>query len=421
MWTLGSAWMESHGTGEGGLLLKGDALQLSSRLVNEFSGQVQCLYIDPPFFTGDVFQHRMRVGQEGWLTGRHQIVLPAYTDRYQSREKYLAFMRDVITLARQLLRDTGVFFLHIDYRMHAYLKVLCDEIFGEKNMVNEIVWVYQTGGRAVKHFSRKHDIILFYKKGDDFGFDITQAPISRVENRENHMRRHVDEQGRAYRSIKVGGKVYTYYDDEPAYPSDVWTDVSHLQQKDPQRTGYDTQKPMRLLERIILTSTKPGDLVADLCCGSGTTLAAAAKNGRRFLGVDASAGAVAVSRKRLLQENFLLEWPCEGGEPALLGEVRPALGFYEVALQSFTLESTLEAGLKKIPAGFEFGTLDAVDQWSAGYVKEGVFISHAHAARLRHTPEIAPLLEVPMLTGQLAVEVVDVLGRKSIWKWEENS
>ncbi len=421
MWTRGNAWIESHGTGEDGLLLKGDARSLSARLVSEFLGQVQCLYIDPPFFTGDVFQHRMRIGQEGWLTGRHQIVLPAYNDRFDSREAYLAFMRETITLARQLLRDTGVFFLHIDYRMHAYLKILCDEIFGERNMVNEIVWVYQTGGRAVKHFSRKHDIILFYKKSDDFCFDITQTPISRAENRENHMRRHVDEQGRSYRSIKVGGKTYTYYDDEPAYPSDVWTDVSHLQQKDPQRTGYDTQKPLRLLERIILTTTRPGDLVADLCCGSGTTLAAAAKNGRRFLGVDVGAGAVSVTRKRLLQEDFLMEWPCDGGEAKVSGAVRQALGFYEVSLTAYTLESSVEASLKKIPAGFVIGPLDAVDQWSAGYVKEGVFISHAHAARLRHAPEIASMLEVPMLTGQLAIEVVDVLGRKSIWKWEGDS
>ncbi len=418
MWSRGSAWVESHGTGEGGLLLQGDAVQLSPRLLAEFAGQVQCLYIDPPFYTGDVFQHRMRVGEEGWRTGRHQIVLPAYSDRFSSKEAYLSFMRELLTLAHHLLRDAGVFFLHIDYRMHAYLKILCDEIFGEKNQLNEIVWVYQTGGRAVKHFSRKHDIILFYKKNENYFFDITKTPISRAENRDNHMRRHVDEQGRPFRTIKVGEKLYTYYDDEPAYPSDVWTDVSHLQQKDPQRTGYDTQKPLRLLERILLSTTRPGDLVADLCCGSGTTLAAAAMHGRRFLGIDAGSGAVSVTRKRLLGEDFLLEWPCAGGDAALAADVRPALGFYEVALRRYALEGDVEAELKKIPAGFAMGPLDAVDQWDAGYLKEGVFVSHGHAARLRHCPDLAPVMEVPMLTGQLAVEVVDVLGRKSIWKWE---
>ena len=418
MWVKDCAWVESHGTGEGGLLLQGDAAQLSRRLLSEFAGQVQCLYIDPPFLTGDVFQHRMRVGEEGWRTGRHQIVLPAYVDRYPNKEAYLAFMREMLTLAHGLLRETGVFFLHIDYRMHAYLKILCDEIFGEKSLVNEIIWVYQTGGRAVKHFSRKHDILLFYKKGEEYFFDITKTPISRVENRANHMRRHVDEQGRTFRTIRANGKTYTYYDDEPAYPSDVWTDVSHLQQNDPQRTGYDTQKPLRLLERILLTTTQPGDLVADICCGSGTTLAAAAKNGRRFLGVDAGAGAVSVSRKRLLDQDFLLEWPCAAVEAQLDADMRPGLGFYEVALKRYTLEPEVEAGLKKIPAGFSLGPLDAVDQWSAGYLKEGVFVSHGHAARLKHCPELAPVLEVPMLTGQPAIEVVDVLGRRSIWRYE---
>jgi SAM-dependent methyltransferase len=199
----------------------------------------------------------------------------------------------------------------------------------------------------------------------------------------------------------------------------VWTDVSHLQQKDPQRTGYDTQKPLRLLERILLTTTQPGDLAADLCCGSGTTLVAAAKHGRHFLGVDAGAGAVSVTRKRLLDRDFLLEWPCAQSEAKLDADVRPALGFYEVALNGYTLEQDVESGLKKIPAGFPLGPMDAVDQWSAGYLKEGVFVSHGHAARLRHSPELEQVLEVPMLMGQLAIEVVDVLGRKSIWKWEE--
>jgi DNA modification methylase len=419
MWAQASAWVESHGTGERGLLLQGDAARLGPRLLSEFSGQVQCLYMDPPFLTGDMFQHRMRVGEEGWRTDRRQVLLPAYSDRYPDKESYLAFMREMLTLAHGLIKDTGVFFLHIDYRMHAHLRLLCDEIFGERNLLNEIIWVYQTGGRAVRHFSRKHDLLLFYKKAEEYYFDISKVPISRAENRANHMRRQVDESGRAFRTIRVGDKLYTYYDDEPAYPSDVWNDVSHLQQKDPQRTGYDTQKPMRLLERVLLSTTQPGDLAADLCCGSGTTLVAAAKHGRRFLGVDPGQSAVSVSRKRLLGQDFLLEWPCASCEAGLMAQVQPALGFYEVTLERYELEPETDAGLKRIPPNFPLENLDAVDQWSAGYLKEGVFISHAHAARTKQTPGLSRMLEVPMLTGQLAIEVVDILGRKSIWKYEE--
>jgi hypothetical protein len=89
-----------------------------------------------------------------------------------------------------------------------------------------------------------------------------------------------------------------------------------------------------------------------------------------------------------------------------------------VTLNAYTLEHDVEENLKKIPAGFPLGPLDAVDQWSAGYLKEGMFVSHGHSARFKHSPELAQILEVPMLTGQLAIEVVDVLGRKSIWKYE---
>jgi len=97
------------------------------------------------------------------------------------------------------------------------------------------------------------------------------------------MKKHVDSDGRVYRSIKTGGKVYTYYDDEPVYASDVWTDLSHMQQKDPLRTGYDTQKPSELLTRIISCATKPGDTVADLFAGSGTTVVACEQNHRTAL------------------------------------------------------------------------------------------------------------------------------------------
>ncbi len=420
MWKQGNAGVECHGTGEQGLVLSGDATMLRSRILSEFAGQVQCLYMDPPFYTGEIFQHRMRVGEFGWRTGKQQVLLSAYSDRFQSREEYLAFMRDMLSLAHGLLKETGVIFLHIDHRMHAHLRLMLDELFGESNFLNEIVWVYQTGGRAMRHFSRKHDIILFYKKGEDYFFDMSKVPISRTENRSNHMRRQVDEAGRSFRTIRAGNKVYTYYDDEPAYPSDVWSDVSHLQQKDPQRTGYDTQKPLRLLERMILSTTKPGDLVADLCCGSGTTLVAAALNGRRFLGIDSGQSALSVTRKRLLSQHFVMDWPCSPSADCLKANLRTGLGFYEISLEEYTLEPEAESALKKLPERFSLGPLCAVDQWSAGYLKDGIFAANGHGARTKAAPQLPKLLEIPMLTGQLAIEIIDILGRKSIWVYEDH-
>ena len=115
----------------------------------------------------------------------------------------------------------------------------------------------------------------------------------------NHLRRHVDADGRVYRTIRSAGRVYRYYDDEPTLPPDVWLDVNHLQQRDPERLGYPTQKPEALLRRIVAACSEPGQVVADFFCGSGTTLAAAQRLGRRWLGVDCSPAAVAIAAARL--------------------------------------------------------------------------------------------------------------------------
>ena len=116
----------------------------------------------------------------------------------------------------------------------------------------------------------------------------------------NNMKRTVDENGKLCFSIRSGGKTYTYYEDTPVYPSDVWADIEHMHQRDPERTGYATQKPEALLRRIISASCPEGGLVADLFGGSGTTAAVAAKLNRRFLTIDASPASLGIVRKRLL-------------------------------------------------------------------------------------------------------------------------
>ena len=146
---------------------------------------------------------------------------------------------------------------------HVLLKDHIDKIFGEKNFLNEIIWHYQSGGRAKRHFSRKHDNILFYRKSPKHYFNIEAVGKERGTKKRNHMKMQVDNNGKVSWTIKSGGRVYRYYQDSKIYPSDVWTDISHLHQRDPERLGYDTQKPEALLERIILSSSRPGDLVAD--------------------------------------------------------------------------------------------------------------------------------------------------------------
>ncbi len=395
--------------GAKGKLMQGDARELD---LSEYYGKVQCVYIDPPYFTGGHFTYRMRVGEEGWRTGRRYIDLPAFNDFAQAgRENYLSFLREMIHLAHKLLCDSGSFFLHVDWRSVAHARLLCDDIFGENQFRNEIIWSYQTGGRSIRYFSRKHDNILFYARSKNHFFDITKVPVSKKIERRNHLKRHVDEHGRSYRSIKTGGKTYIYYDDEPSYPDDVWTDLSQMQQKDPQRTGYATQKPVSLLDRIILCSTKPGDLVADVCCGSGTTLISAAGNGRRFLGADVSRSAFTASRKRLANTAVQCYAPFTGQPLMLDAAVSTGIGYYDIKLNAYTLPPEAMKRLEHL----EVQGLEAVDQWYAGLINNNEFVVYASGLRQKQTPELETELSIPLLRGTLAILVIDVLGNRSLW------
>lgn len=376
----------------------------------ELAGKAQCVYLDPPFNTGDTFYLKQKIGEEGYRTGKKQLTLTAFQDRFASREEYQALLRRLIRAGRSLLNDTGAFFLHLDTREAPYARMLCDEEFGEENLVNEIVWAYQTGGRTLKHFSRKHDLILFYQKSRKLYFDIQSVPLSRTENRSNHMKRHTDEDGRSYRTIRSGGKTYTYYDDAPVYPGDVWTDVSHLQQKDPQRTGYDTQKPVALLKRILACTTRAGDLAVDLCCGSGTTLAAAADMDRRFLGMDCSPLAIATARKRLTDAALAVDWPFGAPGAELEAEVLPGVGFYDVHLLRYAPPGGEREG---VPG------LDALDQWAVGFIKEGVFLTQDLSCRSRRNPVLNDVLLLPQLRGVPAILTIDVWGNRAAWVAED--
>ena len=160
-------------------------------------------------------------------------------------------------------------------------------------------------------------MILLYAKTKHYFFDITRVGVPRGEKRRNHMARSRDEQGRMFSRIVSNGKEYRYYDDELVYPGDVWTDIGYLQQRDPERTGYATQKPLKLLERLLLPVTNPGDLVVDPCCGSGTTAEAARMLDCRFAVMDMNPEAVAVTLNRLAPDNLTVICPC-GGKAELL-------------------------------------------------------------------------------------------------------
>ena len=220
------------------------------------------------------------------------------------------------------------------------------------------------------------------------------------------MRRHVDPDGRVYRSIRSNGRVYTYYDDDPIAPTDVWQDLNHLQQKDPERTGYDTQKPLALLDRIVRCASRPGDWVLDPFAGSATTLEAAARNDRNFIGIDRCPMTLNIARRRLTGADWRIladAAPDHGEAPACEAEVQAGVGFYHVLLHDF------QANIPALPAGA--GPLDAVDNWSVGYLRPEGYVVMAEFARSKRRPELETELAVPAYSGQLALRVNDVTGR----------
>ena len=391
------------------LLLCGDgAAPLSGTLLN-YAAQAQCVYIDPPFMTGDSFTRRRRFGQSGWKKGSPAPEYPAYADRYGTRESYLTFLRGLVENAHRLLNRTGVLALHLDWRTGAYGRLLCDEVFGEELFLNEIIWSYESGGRAKKYFSRKHDTILLYARTKDYHFDLRRVPLERTEHRKNHMRRRVDEDGRAYSEIKTGGKVYRYYDDAPVYPGDVWTDISHLQQRDPERTGYATQKPLKLLDRILKPVVKDGDLVIDLCCGSGTAIEAAQTLNCRFVGVDTSPEAILTTASRIDCADLTIDCPCTMDNTRLEGMYTG-----EGGMMLLTGFDATHPSFPRIEQA-----MDTLESWSAGHIAGDTFVVDQSFRRTARQPELPLFCLLPGGRGEPGVATVDAAGRRRVFRWTD--
>lgn len=214
---------------------------------------------------------------------------------------YLVSMTLRITEIHRVLKPTGSFYLHCDPTASHYLKLILDAIFVANggDYRNEIIWAYESGGRSKRDFGRKHDVIFRYTKSRQWMFNSDDIRLSRELTRHNHMKRGIDEDGRPFHSIKSAGKLYKYYDDEGVIPSDVWTEFSHLQQKDPERQGYPTQKPEDLLERIITASSNAGDIILDAYCGCGTTIAVAERLKRKWIGIDITYQSISLILRRL--------------------------------------------------------------------------------------------------------------------------
>ena len=268
-------------------------------------GKVDLIYIDPPF--DSKADYRTKISLPGTDIQQKPTVIEqfAYADTWEEGTiSYLKMIYPRLVLMKELLSECGSIYVHIDWHVGHYVKILLDEIFGKDLLLNEIMWCYSIGGKGSRFFGRKHDVIFLYSKSSHYIFNGKDQLVATERKENSHMRLKVDEDGREYqeKTDKKSGKVYRYYVDEGKIPNDYWTDIEQLNREDSERVGYATQKPERLLERIIAASSNKDSLVCDFFGGSGTTAAVAERLGRRWITCDIGKPASLVMRKRFIDQ-----------------------------------------------------------------------------------------------------------------------
>lgn len=340
---------ETYGKEQNGWINKifwGDNLQVMSHLVKDYRGQIDLIYIDPPFDSKADYKKIVKIkGSKAVSNDSSAFEEKQYGDIWINDE-YLQFMYERLLLLHGLLSDKGTLYLHCDYHKSHHLRILLDEIFGSDMFLNEIIWKKTTAPKAQSsQFSNIHDSIFLYAKTPAFTFNKQYTPYD--NSYIDSFYRYTDENGRRYRisdfsqngqgegryfgnqfivpnpgkhwiwsqeridqGMKEGRIIISkngvpglkrFLDEMPGNPlRDIWDDINAIGPQSNEQENYPTQKPESLLERIIVSSTNPGDLVFDCFMGSGTTQAVAMKLGRRFIGADINLGAIQTTTKRLL-------------------------------------------------------------------------------------------------------------------------
>lgn len=279
--------VERYGDESENIFAHGDCLSFMKYLIKEkdMKGRIKVIYTDPPFFTKAKYK-AVIPNEEG-----ESVKLHAYSDRWEEGSfEYYKMICARLYAMKDLLAEDGSIWIHLDWHASHYMKVLMDEIFGEKNFINEVIWTYKSGGSTKRRFARKHDNLLFYGKSKDYLFN-PQKEKSYNRGFAPYRFKNVEE-----------------FEDEVGWYTlvnmkDVWN-IDMVGRTSGERTGYATQKPKALIDRIIRSCTNEGDICADFFAGSGTLASSAASLDRRFICCDSGDLALEMSIKRLLGQEI---------------------------------------------------------------------------------------------------------------------
>ena len=423
---------------DGNLVIQGECLSACAYLKDQ-GITVDLVYIDPPFASGADYAKKVYLRRNPKVAEAIQQAeseldiedLKAFEEKMYgdiwNKENYLNWMYENLMAIKSVMSDTASIYVHLDWHIGHYVKILMDEVFGEDNFRNEIVWSYPGREKvSLKKFQSKHDVIYFYAKSEDTIIN----PVKKVWTREDRivaLRRkiHKDEDGREWfwetRSQADGKEPTKSYLDEYVAKggalNDVWSDIQFLRGNDPERVDYATQKPEALLERIIKASSNEGMTVADFFGGSGVTAAVASKSGRKFIHADVNLNSIQTTRDRLIAAKAEFD----------LMEVKDGVSLYRNPVQ--TMEK-----LKKLIPGLR--NEDALDKFW-----EGSIIDTKHGMTPVYLPNLMDgttrLLDKPLMnriiheampdlpedTKRVIVYYIDIDNREEIERfiYEQNN
>ncbi len=388
-------------------LILGDNLAAMSGLLPEYEGRIQLIYADPPFFTNRRYPARVGRGEDS-RRPQDWVLAEGYADHWPDIDAYLDMLYPRLHLMHRLLAPEGSLYLHLDWHANSYARLLLDEIFGPERLLNEIVWVYHGPSPIRSAFNRKHDTLLLYTKSDRYTFnaDAVRTPYDpkTVKTFES--------------SPKAGfGKVPDL--ERGKVPEDWWY-FPVVARMHSERTGYPTQKPEALLERIIMASSNPGDIVADFFSGSGTTGIAALRHNRRFLMVDAARRAVHTAWARLsaqVDRSVGMLRAVQDGEKIENTWRTSASADTEQILIAKVEDESLQL---KIEPSF----LNGVDFWEVDPDWDGLIFRSAYQGRRPPRRGEVPaemLIQADWLGERVAVRFVRVSGAQELIVLDKNS